>query len=427
MPPPPHIPLVLTSARLADDREVDVTIVDGVIVSVEPASTRASAASPTKLSAPNQGGRVLDLSGMMLLPAPAEPHAHLDKALLANRVRNESEDLPGAIDAIVSAYATMTDDDLVARSTEAIAIAISRGFTAIRTHLDCRVGIGTRSVRRLVEVKQQLADLIDLQIVALAGYITDGAEGNENRRLLIESLSAGADLVGGTPSLEPDPIAATRDFVAVAAEYGVGMDLHVDETTDTSMLALQELADEVLSTEFPYPVTASHCVSLGMQDADRQRRVAEAVAAAGIAIVTLPQTNLYLQGRQTPCATPRGLTAVDALRASGVTVAGGGDNWRDPFNPMGRIDPMETASLLVTAGHQRVQSSYNAVSSQARRAMGLPEVRVAVGYPADLLAIRGTSLADAIADGSEHRIVIHAGRLLAHTEAVRVVDPRSYY
>ena len=98
-------------------------------------------------------------------------------------------------------------------------------------------------------------------------------------------------------------------------------------------------------------MTASHCVSLGMQPPARQHEVAEAVAAAGIAVVALPATNLYLQGRDHPQAMPRGLTAVRALRDAGVVVAAGADNLQDPFNPLGRACPFETAALMVLTAH----------------------------------------------------------------------------
>jgi len=103
---------------------------------------------------------------------------------------------------------------------------------------------------------------------------------------------------------------------------------------------------------FAHSATASHCVSLGMQDAPRQREIAELVAGAGIGVVALPHTNLYLQGRGS-APMPRGLTAVAALRDAGVNVAAGADNLQDPFNPMGRGCPFETASLMVLTDRER--------------------------------------------------------------------------
>src|SRR5262249_39142673 len=148
---------------------------------------------------------------------------------------------------------------------------------------------------------------------------------------------------------------------------------------------------------------------------DRARYVADRVAAAGIAVICLPLTNLYLQGRDhTPA--PRGLTALRILRAAGVTVAAGGDHPQGPFNGPGRADPMEVAGLLVLAGHETPASAYSAVSGDARRALGLSTVArqagapaateavapaaIEPGAPAELLAIKAGSLRGAVAEAS---------------------------
>jgi cytosine deaminase len=152
-----------------------------------------------------------------------------------------------------------------------------------------------------------------------------------------------------------------------------------------------------------------------MQEEDAQQLIARDAAEAGVAVVTLPQTNLYLQARDRRTAPPRGLTALRALLDAGATVAAGADNVRDPFNCVGRSDPLETAALLVMAGHLTPEEAYAAVSSGARRAMGLPPVSLDPGAPAEVLAVRGSSLVDAIARSSDHRFVLHAGRCVART------------
>ncbi len=121
---------------------------------------------------------------------------------------------------------------------------------------------------------------------------------------------------------------------------------------------------------FERPVTASHCVSLGMQEPRRQQEVAELVADAGIDVVALPHTNLFLQGRgRAPM--PRGLTAVAALRAAGVNVAAGADNLQDPFNPVGRACPFETAGLMVMTSHLSPGDAWDAVSANSAHLMRL--------------------------------------------------------
>jgi len=130
-------------------------------------------------------------------------------------------------------------------------------------------------------------------------------------------------------------------------------------------------------------------------------------------VVTLPHTNLFLQGRDHPVATPRGLTAIGPLLRAGVVVAGGADNLQDPFNPMGRADPFETAALLVMAGHLLPDDAYLAVSRAPRTAMGLrvaASLRIAPGDPAELVAVPSASVRAAEADQPGSRIVVHRGR-----------------
>ena len=159
-----------------------------------------------------------------------------------------------------------------------------------------------------------------------------------------------------------------------------------------------------------------------MQPLDIQKQVAEEVANAGVHVIALPQTNLFLQGRDHAVGSPRGLTAIGALRAAGANVAAGADNVRDPFNSMGRADSLETAALMVMAGHLLPEDAYASVSTNARLAMGLPAVSVSIGSPAELLAIPGASVGDAIARADQQRMVFHQGRLVASTQVQRTLS-----
>jgi cytosine deaminase len=408
-------PLVLTSVTLVDGTLRDVYIADGVITAVM---------APGLPHLDGLDYVIVDLVGHVLLPAPAEPHAHLDRALLADRMTKPSSDLSGAIDEIRAIYPSMSASDISRRALIAVTEAAAKGFTAIRTHSGCGPTLGIRSVEVLVELRDSLRDVMDIQVVALAEPGLTGVGGRANRQTLADAMAVGADLVGGSPSIDEDPRAAVKELLAIARDVGRGIDLHVDETVVPGILVLKYLAEQVLETGFDLPVTASHCVSLGMQDAVVAREVCAAVAAANIAVIALPQTNLFLQGRSTSTCKPRGLTALTDLLEAGVCVAGGGDNWRDPFNPMGRIDPLETASLLVTAGHLTPESAYSCVSNQARAILGLTKVQLEPGSTADLLAVRASSLTDAVAGASEDRLVIRAGRILARTTVHRGWDRR---
>lgn len=341
-------------------------------------------------------------AGWIELPAFAEPHAHLDKAFLAEVVTNPTGDLMGAIRAMEASRDLISLQDTIERAERAARLMLANGATAIRTHADLTVETGLMSVEALLTVRERLRDELDLQVVALCGWPALGLAGADQRALLRDAIDAGVDLVGGCPHLEEDPVAATELFLEVAADAGIGVDLHTDETLDPSHLALDDLARLVMASGFPYPVTASHCVSLGVQPLEVQHEVAERVAAAGIGVIVLPHTNLFLQGRAHESATPRGLAPVAVLRRAGVTVAAGGDNLQDPFNPVGRGDPLETASLMVMAAHQLPDDALASVSTAARTVMGL--------HRRDTVLVRAATVREAIAFGPAERIVRREAR-----------------
>ena len=397
--------MILPGVLLADGRTADVTVEDGRITAVTPAA---------------------EARGYLLLPAPVEPHAHLDKAYTADRVPNPAGDLAGAIAAWMAHRPALTHADIVERATRALCAARAAGAAAVRTHVDVDTDIGLLAVSALAEARTvapvesvdpvgpvgSVSPVGPVQIVAMVGTPVTGSAGAANRALLADALDAGADVVGGAPLFDPDPAGAVAVYLAAAERAGRPVDLHIDETTEPAAPTLDLLAR--LAAGFPQPVVASHCVSLGSLPPDHAARVADRVAAAGIVVVCLPQTNLYLQGRDRPA---RGLTALRTLRAAGVTVAAGGDNTQDPFNPLGRGDPLETAALLVVAGHETPERAYEAVSAGARAAMGLSPVEIVPGAPADLLAVRAGSVREALATCTPDRVVLREGRVVSHPPA----------
>lgn len=397
---------LLREVTLADGTRADVRLGGGVIGEVE----RAGGLPPLP------GEEVLELDGYVLLPALAEPHTHLDKALTAERFGREFTELLAAIGAWHAYRETLGVDDIVERATRAALLALSHGATAIRTHADVGQGIELRSVEALLHVRDALRDLVDIQVVALT-YPLTGPLGPSNRSLLREALAMGADVAGGAPHVDPDPAGHVEVVLEEAASAGRPVDLHADENMRKDSLDLVELVARV-ADGFPHAATASHCVSLGIQSQEVQAERAAAAAEAGVMVVSCPIANLYLQGRDRPSATPRGLTALTALLEAGVTVAGGGDNLQDCFIPVGRADPILTAQYLVVGGQLTPSTALELVSRSARAVMGLPPVEVSPGYPADLVALRAASPGEAVATAAPERVVFRNGVPVRRTRVV---------
>jgi cytosine/creatinine deaminase len=396
--------VILRHATLPDGSEADVRLDGDRIAEVAPAGTL--------------GGEdeLVDLTGYVLLPAPAEPHAHLDKALTAAWAEHQADDLQAAIEAWHARRRSLAADDIAPRAEAAARACLARGATAVRTHVDVGEGIELRAAEAMIEVRERLRPLMDIQVVALC-YPLTGAEGVSNRELLRAALELGADVVGGAPHVDPDPAGHMKVCLELSAEFDRPVDLHMDEHLG-SRVDLGDLAGLVAALSLP-SVTASHCLSLGMRPVDVQNRIASEVAAAGISVVTCPATNLHLHGRMVMTAKPRGITALAALLSAGVSVAGGGDNAQDFFHPLGCGDPLQTASLLVLGGQLDVATAYRLVSQGARAVMGAPTGEIAAGEPAELLAVAGSSVQEVLATLTEDRIVLKGGRVVARTRVLR--------
>ena len=386
---------LLRHARLAGGETVDVRLDGGLVVDV-------AAAGSLPVTDP---GATFDLDGWLLLGAAAEPHAHLDKALTFDLIQPPLGDLHSAVAAWVAYAATMTVESIVTRARTQALTMLANGITAIRTHVDVHPGFATRSAEALIALRPELEGLIDVEVVALSSPRASVAD-------IEAALDLGVDLVGGAPHMADDPEAEVQRLV--------GIDLHTDENLD-GPLTLGHYARRVRDLPRDRQYSASHCVRLGTLAAQPLAEIVADVLAADVGVISLPITNLYLQGWQHPSLTPRGLTALRALIDAGVRVGAGADNVQDPFNPVGRSDAFETASLLVTAGHLTPDEAWDLVSAGARSVMGLPAAGPHVGAHAELLAVRAHSLTEAIATAPADRLVIHAGRLVSRSELHRSI------
>ncbi|WP_436786893.1 amidohydrolase family protein [Yinghuangia sp. YIM S10712] len=389
----------LTGATLPDGRVRNVVLRHGTVSHI----------SPVGIPDPRQAA--IDLTGYLLLPAPAEPHLHLDRALSWEPVGSDAGGRDGAVRSWRAAPTRYDVGDLRRRARAALQVLSANGVTSVRTHVDFGVGAPLRVIEILRELREDLQRVLDLQIVAVA------SPGLSDRAAL-EAFAAGAALLGGRPHSSPDPRGETRRLLRLADRAEVDLDLHLDDQPDHRVLAVADLARLLRASGFGRQVTASHCASLGTLRPPALAKVVEAIAASRLAVVGLPSAPLTdaRTGRGAhglaPCGGP---TPLRALLEAGVPLTAGGDHLRDALHTMGRGDPLEVASLLVTAGQLSVDQAYAAVSTDARRIMGLPDAGPEPGAVADLLAVRASSLAEAVLAAPSDRIVLRRGRVVSRT------------
>ncbi|MFD0272399.1 hydrolase [Kitasatospora sp. NPDC127111] len=378
--------LLLTDARLADGRVVDVRISGDRIQAVGTAGSLGPLPALPGAPTATTGARI-DLRGYLLLPAPAEPHAHYDVAFAA----------------ALPAPPPETAADLTRRVTEAALTSLGYGATAQRTHVRIGDVHGLRRLEAVLTARQALRGLAELQAVAMPRLLT-GRAGADGRAQLRDALKLGATAAGGCPELDPDPAGYVQVLLDAAREADCPVDLH---TTAAEPAQLARLAG-ALAPLRPR-VVLGPCGALAPG-------ASTVLASSGVRVVCLPQNGCCagLEGRA-PVLRPELLRELVDAR---VPLAAGGGALRDPANPVGRADPLEAAYLLAASGVLGPEAAYDAVANQARAALGLPPVRVDAGFPAELLAVRGDSLAGALA-GGHSRLVVHSGRVVSRTSAVR--------
>ena len=383
-------------------REVDIGLADGRIAAV----TAAEAGAPG-----------IDLEGRMVWPCPVDLHTHLDKGHIWPRAANPDGTFAGALAAVERDRTRHWHAaDVKARFEFGLRCAYAHGTRAIRTHLDSIPPQAPVSWAVFAELRAAWAGRIDLQAVSLAMLEHyRGAAGAELARL----VAGHGGVLGLVPQMGPDLAAELDRFLGLAATYGLDVDCHVDETLDAAAETLLALADAAVRCRFPGRIVAGHCCSLAHQTPDAIRRTLDRVAEAGIAIVSLPMCNLYLQDRvdgRTP--RHRGVTLAHEIRARGIDLAFASDNCRDPFYAYGDHDMLEVFREAVRIAHldHPFGTWPAAVTTVPAAVMELEAAgRLATGAMADLIILEGRDWSEVLSRPQTARIVLRAGQVIDTT------------
>jgi cytosine deaminase len=406
-----NVPATLLDGDFGVDRDglslVDIEITDGVITHIAEFSGRRSEDA-------------VDLDRGQVWPAFVDMHTHLDKGHILARAANVDGTVDGAVRAVASdRKGHWSTEDVRRRFEFSLRCAYAHGTRAIRTHLDCDSPQAAITWPVFAELREKWADKIDLQGVGklpVECYLTTEGECLAELAAKHGGLLGGITRIfGGAPEKAASILDAALDALfRLATRHDLDIDLHVDETGDPSATSLGQVARATIRHRFQNRVVCGHCCSLAMQSESVVDEALDLCAEAGLAVVTLPMINLYLQDRQ-PARTPRwrGITLVHELAARGVPVAIASDNCRDPFFAFGDHDMLEVYAQTVRIAHLDVPYGDwpRAVTSTPAQLMGLSKPgRIAPGATADLVLFRARTMSELIARPQSDRIVLRAGR-----------------
>jgi cytosine deaminase len=397
--------LRLRNARLPRaDRLQDIGIADGRIV-----------------AATGEAREVIDLDGSLVTPALVEPHIHLDAVLTAGEPRpNMTGSLFEGIAIWSERVKSLTVEDVKARVRTVLRWQLANGVLHVRSHVDvCDPEL--RALRALVELREEVGDQMDIQLVAFPQqgiYSFDGGE-----TLMRRAVEVGANVVGGIPHYE-----LTREYgersvrfaMELAAENGLMVDIHCDETDDDQSRFLEVMAAETIRLGLAGRVTASHTTAMHSYNNAYAYRLIDNVKRAGLHMVTNPLDNAVLQGRFDSYPIRRGHTRVKELLAAGVNVCLGHDSVMDPWYPLGKADPLQSAFVLVhygqMSGQTELETLFDMITTRPALALGIADYGLREGSPADLVVFQAPSEMDALRLIAPRRLVLRGGRVVARTE-----------
>jgi cytosine deaminase len=403
--------LILRNANLPDGREgLDIGISGGRVAAVE-AGLAAQAAQE------------IDASGRLVTPPFVDAHFHMDATLTYGFPRvNASGTLLEGIALWGELKPHLTADAIAARALAYCDWAVGRGLLAIRTHVDvCDDSLV--AVEALLEVKRKVGDALDLQLVAFPQdglYRSVNAEAN-----LLRALDLGVDVVGGIPHFERTMAEGARSVTRlceIAAERGLPVDLHCDETDDPMSRHVETLAFETQRLGLQGRVTGSHLTSMHSMDNYYVSKLIPLMAEAELDVVANPLINIVIQGRHDSYPKRRGMTRVPELMAAGVTVAFGHDCVMDPWYSLGSADMLQVAHMGLhvaqMTGAEAMRQAFQAVTANPARILGLERYGLEPGCHADLVVLQARDPVEAIRLSATRLFVIRRGRVVAETAPV---------
>ncbi|MDO9006223.1 MAG: amidohydrolase family protein [Aquabacterium sp.] len=400
--------LILRHGNLPDGRaDQDIGILGGQIVAVQPA-----------LSTP--AAQEIDVAGQLVSPPFVDAHFHMDSTLSYGQPRiNQSGTLLEGIALWGELKPQLTQDALVDRAMAYCDWAVAKGLLAIRSHVDvCDPKL--LAVEALLHVRERVKPYLDLQLVA---FPQDGVLRGPNALVQLKrALDMGVDVVGGIPHFErtmQDGFDSVRLLCELAAERGLRVDMHCDETDDPMSRHIETLAFHSQRLGLQGRVAGSHLTSMHSMDNYYVSKLLPLIKEAGVAAIANPLINITLQGRHDTYPKRRGMTRVPELLAQGIDVAFGHDCVMDPWYGMGSGDMLEVAHMGLHVAQMTSQAAmlqcFEAVTSTPAKILGLSGYGLDVGCNADLVVLQARNPVEAIRLRATRLHVIRQGRIVAQT------------
>lgn len=402
--------LIVRNANLPDGREQqDILVKDGKIADIV-----ASAGNEAKAA------HEIDANHHLVTPPFVDPHFHMDATLSLGLPRlNRSGTLLEGIALWGELKPMLTREAMVERALRYCDLAVSQGLLAIRSHVDIS-DPRLLTAEALIEVREKVAPYIDLQLVAFPQdgyYRSPGAVDLLNR-----SLDMGLDVVGGIPHFErtmADGAASLEALCRIAADRGLPVDIHCDESDDPMSRHVETLAAQTMRFGLQGRVSGSHLSSMHSMDNYYVAKLIPLIAEAQMNAIPNPLINITLQGRADTYPKRRGMTRVPELMAAGVNVSFGHDCVMDPWYSMGSGDMLEVGHMAVHVAQMTSiegrKQVFDALTINSAKTLGLQDYGLAKGCNADFVILQARDPLEALRLKANRLAVVKRGKVIAET------------
>ncbi|MGM4913750.1 amidohydrolase family protein [Rhizobium sp. 768_B6_N1_8] len=391
---------VFTNAKLADGTLKNIMVRDGRIAAIEPASSSEGAKD------------VVDIGGALLVPSFVEGHIHLDTSFYGDKWIPHKPCTNGfdlhervAFQAENMAAAAPMDE----RARNQLDLCISNGALQMRSHVMVDGSVGLKSLETILKVREEYADIIDIQLVAFPQSGILKSPGTPE--LMDEAIAMGADLVGGL-----DPLSFDRDIkghldvvFGIAEKRGVDVDIHLHDASTLGAMTIEEICARTTALGMQGHVAVSHAYGLGDLAPDAAKKIATLIAKSGVSIMTNAPGN-------------HNFPPVALLRAAGVTVFSGSDNIRDSWWPFGDGDMLHRAEIIAYRSgfytDAELSAAFDVVTSGGAKALRLEGYGIGIGAKADFVTLAAEHVPEAVVAIPKPRRVFKEGRLVADNGSV---------
>lgn len=404
--------LIVKNATLPDGRAgMDIGCANGKIIAIE-----------TNISA--ESGEVINAEGYLVSPPFIDPHFHMDATLSLGTPRmNVSGTLLEGIALWSELKPVQSVEDIIERAMRYCDLAVSMGIGAIRSHVDiCDDEL--KGVQALLEVRKKVAPYLDLQLVA---FPQDGVFRDPTaKQNLIRALDMGVEIVGGIPHFErtmQDGADSVKYLCELAADRGLMVDMHCDESDDPHSRHIETLAFETKRLGLEGRVAGSHLTSMHSMDNYYVSKLIPLLAEADMQVIPNPLINIMLQGRHDSYPKRRGQTRVPELKAAGLNIGFGSDCVMDPWYSLGKADMLDVAHMGLHVGQLSsradMQWCFDAVTQNSAKILQLDGYGVGVGCNANMVLLQAKDKIEAVRLRATRLTVIRGGKVISTTPTLK--------